>query len=388
MLLSFASFESLDEQGRIDSFFIFPTDARPVIGDVLSDIRGDPRSDDVDLGPLRLYTDEQGIRVRRTVTDLSRRAFLRAANSIELNLEHGPLAVSEHTGGFYSLLLPHHYCGQVQVSEDHDIQWLEDEERLLVSVKLFRAWNAPPLYLRIHAALQYNARPHPDIPRINSTEVYADWDAGPRHNGVRAFVRAANASLSKHAPSAFLCHSSADKEFVRRLAISLAGEGINIWIDEAEILVGDSLIDKIEQGIFEAEYLVAILSKNSVNSRWCREELKMAIYRQLAERHIKVLPVLIDDSAIPGFLQEKVYADFRDDRRYFESLHHLCNSLRGISPPKPIPEPEPTPAKPTCPYCGGVLASHRARLCLHCGKKWFHLEPGEFPDPSEERSDS
>ncbi|HRA89271.1 MAG TPA: toll/interleukin-1 receptor domain-containing protein, partial [Planctomycetaceae bacterium] len=303
MLLSFALFESLDERGRIDSFFIFPIDGGPVIGDLLTDVRSTPRSHDVDLGPLRLYTDEARLRVRRTVTDLSAGIFSESFNQIKLDLAHGPLAVSEHTGGFYSLLLPRDYFGQVEVSEKHDIHWLKDEERLLISVKLYRPWQAPPVHLSIKALLRQNELPQSDISQIKSTDVYADWDSGPHHNSVRGFVRAANASLSQHAPSAFLCHASADKEFVRRLAIALASEGINVWIDEGEILVGDSLLDKIEEGIMESKYLVVVLSENSVNSRWCREELKMAMFRQTQERGIKVLPILIDDSIVPGVLQ-------------------------------------------------------------------------------------
>ncbi len=45
----------------------------------------------------------------------------------------------------------------------------------------------------------------------------------------------------------FLSHSHADKPFVRRLKEALHKRGVeDIWVDEAEIMVGDSLVQKIE----------------------------------------------------------------------------------------------------------------------------------------------
>jgi hypothetical protein len=53
--------------------------------------------------------------------------------------------------------------------------------------------------------------------------------------------------------SIFLSHSSKDKRFARRLARDLQDRGVKVWIDEAAMLIGDSLITKIEQGIREMD---------------------------------------------------------------------------------------------------------------------------------------
>jgi hypothetical protein len=45
--------------------------------------------------------------------------------------------------------------------------------------------------------------------------------------------------------SIFLSHNHADKPFVRRLAQDLQAAGARVWLDEAEMLIGDSLIKKI-----------------------------------------------------------------------------------------------------------------------------------------------
>ena len=57
--------------------------------------------------------------------------------------------------------------------------------------------------------------------------------------------------------SIFLSHSHVDKPFVRRLASDLIDSGVKVWLDEAEILIGDSLIEKIGTG------------DRSYSFRWC-----------------------------------------------------------------------------------------------------------------------
>jgi hypothetical protein len=107
----------------------------------------------------------------------------------------------------------------------------------------------------------------------------------------------------------------------------LSGSGLKVWLDDAEIRVGDSLIQKIESGILEARYLVAVLSAASVQSRWCQEELRMALVGQIGGERITVLPVVASECVIPGFLREKKYADFRDPKRFDESLRELCDGI-------------------------------------------------------------
>src|SRR5579871_3211772 len=112
--------------------------------------------------------------------------------------------------------------------------------------------------------------------------------------------------------SIFLCHSSLDKSFVRELAVDLEKAGVAVWVDEAEIKVGESLLDKIGRAIEETKYVGVVLSSNSVNSRWVQRELKMAMHKELQENRIVVLPLLLSKIDIPIFLADRLYADFTD----------------------------------------------------------------------------
>src|SRR5262249_35195248 len=117
-------------------------------------------------------------------------------------------------------------------------------------------------------------------------------------------------------PSMFLSHNYRDKIFVRTLAQDLRAMGVKVWLDEAELNVGDSLIAKISSAIDEMKYLGIVLSPHSVSSRWVNEELHQALIGQLSNRGTVVLPILLADCEIPGFLRDRMYADFRNPENY------------------------------------------------------------------------
>ncbi len=128
-------------------------------------------------------------------------------------------------------------------------------------------------------------------------------------------------------PSIFLSHNRNDKPFVRKLALDLEAHGVKCWIDEAEIKVGESLIEKIRSGIDAMDYLAVILSPNSVSSPWVQREVDVAMNQELYNRKVKVLPLLYKKCELPGFLLGKKYADFSEGTSYIESFKDLVNSI-------------------------------------------------------------
>jgi serine/threonine protein kinase len=114
--------------------------------------------------------------------------------------------------------------------------------------------------------------------------------------------------------SIFISYSSADRDFVEKLASDLRASGIEVWLDKWEIKVGDSIIQKINDGIRDNDYLAIVLSPASVRSRWVRKELSAALMKELEEsRSVVVLPILCKGCDIPPLLAGKRYADFRED---------------------------------------------------------------------------
>lgn len=109
----------------------------------------------------------------------------------------------------------------------------------------------------------------------------------------------------------FLSHSTRDKDAVLRLADELRQRNISVWLDEWEIEVGESIPEKIQNGLKDARYVGVWLTEHSVKSGWVAKEWHAKIYQEISSKKIIVLPMLADDCEIPVFLGDKKYADFR-----------------------------------------------------------------------------
>ncbi len=127
--------------------------------------------------------------------------------------------------------------------------------------------------------------------------------------------------------SIFLSHNVNDKPFVRNLARDLENHGVKYWLDEAEIKVGDSLIEKIRSGLDEVDYVIVILSSNSIASSWVQREMDVAMNQEINGKRVKVLPIMYQKCELPGFLLGKLYADFTDTSKYEDSFKKLVSSI-------------------------------------------------------------
>ncbi len=77
--------------------------------------------------------------------------------------------------------------------------------------------------------------------------------------------------------------------------------------------MGDSIVEKVFAGLQASDTVVVVLSRESVRSKWVNEELSVATMRRIAERSVRVAPVLIETCDIPAPLLHLRYADFRCD---------------------------------------------------------------------------
>ena len=66
------------------------------------------------------------------------------------------------------------------------------------------------------------------------------------------------AALDAHtqSPQVFFAYSHKDREFVDRLATELKDRGIRVWHDVDEILPGDNIVKKIEDGLSTSGYML------------------------------------------------------------------------------------------------------------------------------------
>lgn len=338
MYLGTAIYETLDEHGTLNSYFMAPAGARSVlIADSMRDVAPGPDSAAVDVGPLRLYADREGIGFKFLTSRLGGRAFRRAKGTLSIELGHQGIPIPQNSAGYYGILLPKGFTGGVKLSILVDGEELAKETRKAFLTDTCQVFVS--CYFRVHAKerstsdIQLKARLRNDrsgargLEHLSFEESFGGYIDGVHETSIANFIRAINRNLGTESPRVFICHSSSDKSHARRLAHALAARRIRVWIDEAEIKVGDSLIEKIEDGILCSRNLIVILTQRSVASRWCKEELRLALVRQIGGEDLKVLPALFEDCAIPGFLREKAYADFRSHDGFDEKVKELADAI-------------------------------------------------------------
>ncbi len=90
----------------------------------------------------------------------------------------------------------------------------------------------------------------------------------------------------------FVSHASEDKDAVARpLAEELRGRGLNVWYDEYELRIGDSLLRKIDEGLANSRRAIVILSPNFFAKHWAGEELAGLSALEAASGERRLLPV-------------------------------------------------------------------------------------------------
>ncbi len=89
----------------------------------------------------------------------------------------------------------------------------------------------------------------------------------------------------------FISHAHEDKsEFVTPLAEALAADGLEVWYDDFELTLGDSLRRSIDRGLSESRYGLVVLSPSFLEKEWPQRELDGLASREMNGRKV-ILPV-------------------------------------------------------------------------------------------------
>jgi len=126
-------------------------------------------------------------------------------------------------------------------------------------------------------------------------------------------------------PKAFISHASADKQIARRLALELSRAGVDVWLDEWEIKVGESISRKIDDALDKCRYVILLLSPTAVKSRWVEKEWRAAFWRETDSGDRVILPAVVQACEIPPLLRDKRYADLSGS--FKAGFRELINSF-------------------------------------------------------------
>ncbi|HKJ31338.1 MAG TPA: toll/interleukin-1 receptor domain-containing protein [Balneolales bacterium] len=120
----------------------------------------------------------------------------------------------------------------------------------------------------------------------------------------------------------FLSYKSEDSGWVERLKRSLEDRGVFVWLDKDSIRPGDLFVEALEDGIITSKTVAVIVTPNSMQSKWVKEEYHRAL--SLSKTiGTKVVPCILQTTEVPGFLSSRQYIDFTDETKYEQCVDRL-----------------------------------------------------------------
>lgn len=93
----------------------------------------------------------------------------------------------------------------------------------------------------------------------------------------------------------FISHASKDDDFVKELRIALEAQGLETWVDSRELPGGSKLSPEIKRAIEEARHFIAVISLNTINSAWVRNEIQQALEVEKTRKTAgyRVIPLML-----------------------------------------------------------------------------------------------
>ncbi|MCP4346838.1 MAG: TIR domain-containing protein [Desulfobacterales bacterium] len=109
-----------------------------------------------------------------------------------------------------------------------------------------------------------------------------------------------------------------DFSTVNEITDLLKRYGIRYWLEDEQIMPGDSIPQKIEQGVQNSRFFMPCFSRNQIKAGWVREEYGAVLDRMLrGNMKQSIIPLVLDDmddTEIPHLLCDIRYEKYSDSR--------------------------------------------------------------------------
>ena len=138
--------------------------------------------------------------------------------------------------------------------------------------------------------------------------------------------------------SCFISYSHKDEDFAERLYNDLQGAGVRCWKATKDLKIGDRLLDVIDRAIRRHDKLLLVLSEQSIESDWVRDEVETAMEEERKRGETVLFPIRVDEAVVEtsqpwaGKVRQRHIGDFsqwksHDD--YQRAFDRLLRDLKG-----------------------------------------------------------
>jgi TIR domain len=131
----------------------------------------------------------------------------------------------------------------------------------------------------------------------------------------------------------FVSYGHEDAAWVRVLAANLHQAGFEVFFDEWELVGGDRIAGRLEEGIRGSASGMLVVSPHALSRPWVREEYEALLHQAVHDPGRRLIPVLYADAELPPFLASRLWVDFRragtTGPQYEARLGELVRYLQG-----------------------------------------------------------
>ncbi|HSL46191.1 MAG TPA: SUMF1/EgtB/PvdO family nonheme iron enzyme [Anaerolineales bacterium] len=128
----------------------------------------------------------------------------------------------------------------------------------------------------------------------------------------------------------FLFHAPADRAAVRNLYLRLIQDGVDAWIVKEKLLPGRDWKQELHNAFREADVVVVCISRRFDQEEFRQKEVRLALDKVVQEYEIFVIPVLLEECAIPESLSEWQTVKLLEEAGYevlLQILHTRANTV-------------------------------------------------------------
>lgn len=123
----------------------------------------------------------------------------------------------------------------------------------------------------------------------------------------------------------YIAYSQKDEGIARSLSVSLREDGYTILSLDEILKVGDDIAKKLVETIEDSDFMIVLLSRDSIKSEYVQREMDLAFKGKM-----KIFPVMFGDVELPEILKDVVYV--RIDKEPSKAYKYLEKSIRESVP--------------------------------------------------------
>lgn len=137
-------------------------------------------------------------------------------------------------------------------------------------------------------------------------------------------------------PVVFLSYASEDTELAERIAKALQDNGIDTWWSYWSIKSGDSIRQKIDEGLDDCTHFIVLCTPVSIKKEWVNTEIDSGFIKKM-ERKCRFIPIRwqLSASKLPLSLKPLYSPEIRE-QEFDKFISQLINDIHGVSRQPPL----------------------------------------------------